>query len=177
MKDIEKRYLELFCKVEDIVNGLIMQRKSCFSLTRDSSLMEHLNVMYQPIDNGVYIFNLLIRKGFVLPDGSADCPRCYKNALISSGAWANLLNGVQNFTKPVLYRMAFTLKLTPHEAEELINHYGFCFSTQDYRDMLVLAMLECGIYDSSDVYEVLERAARNTRNQRNPVKNIYPKEK
>lgn len=175
MSIIEYKHLELYCRVEDKVNTLIAQRKCWFRITDNASLLEHLNDLYRPIDHGVYMYDLLIRKGFVQADGSADCPRCYKNALISSGAWANMLNGKQSFTKPVLYRIAFTLRLTPQEATELINHYGFCFSTQDYRDMLILALLECSIYDPDDVYEVLERAARNTKKTGNPVKNIYPK--
>lgn len=175
MNEIMYKRLELFCRIEDKVNTLIAQRRRYYRITDNETLINCLNSLYQPVDHGVYMHELLIRKGFVLEDGSADCPRCYKNALISSGAWANLLNGKQNFTKSVLYRIAFTLKLSPEEAEGLISHYGFSFASQDYRDMLVLAMLECKIYDPEDVYEVLERAARSTKNGASPVKNIYPK--
>ena len=120
-----------------------------------------------------YVLSLLPERGFALDDGQPDCVRFYKQAWIAPDVWSTFLSHTHAPSKTTLFRIVFALKLDEAEAQKLLSLAGSGFSSTNLTDQLVLACIDCGIYDPAVVYDVFDFYRTANAAQGKEIRNIY----
>ena len=120
-----------------------------------------------------YVFHMLPERGFRLANGEADWVRFYKYARIEADVWSTFSSGAHRPSKETLLKIIVGLRLSEDEACELLSLEGNGFRSDDKRDNVLLACMECGYYEIEDVYEILEEYGGVVVNGKRLFQNIY----
>jgi len=120
-----------------------------------------------------YVLNKLYERGFRLKNGEADWVRFYKHARIEPDVWSTFCSGTHAPSKETLLKIIIGLRLNETEAREFLALAGSGFRSDDRRDRVILACMDCGYYDAEDVYMILEEYGGTLVHGKRLFKNIY----
>jgi hypothetical protein len=104
-----------------------------------------------------FVEERLIKTGYVKKNGMPDFARFYKYACINSDVWSTFSTGSHVPSKETLLKIIIGLRLNEVEAKEFLMLAGSGFNHSDYRDIVILACIDCGYYEIEDVYDILEK--------------------
>ncbi len=96
-------------------------------------------------------------------------------AQIDDSSWSNIKWGTGNIKKETLLKIIVALKLSEQDAKIIMEQGSSGFSDSDFRDQLMLALINCKEWREMDyivVYEIMERY-RNDGLPEHRFKNIY----
>ena len=79
----------------------------------------------------------------------------YRRANISRQTFSKITRKGAKTTKPMVFALAFALKLDIRETEDLLAHAGYAFAAGVVLDMVVRAFIRAGIYDIGTVNSYL----------------------
>lgn len=120
-----------------------------------------------------YVVEKLIQMGYTKKNGKPDFGRFYKYACINPDVWSTFSSGSHAPSKETLLKIIIGLRLNEIEAREFLMLAGSGFNLNDYRDVVILACMDCGYYEIEDVYDILERYGSMTMNGKRRFANIY----
>lgn len=143
-------------KVEERIN--IRHRSANFKIS------ERYGELQDAIDNRInsrkaidFVEDKLIKTGWVKKNGRPDFARFYKYACINPDVWSTFSSGSHVPSKETLLKIIIGLRLDEAEAKEFLMLAGSSFNPGDYRDVVILACMDCGYYEIEDVYDILEK--------------------
>jgi hypothetical protein len=82
-------------------------------------------------------------------------------------------SGTHRPSKETLLKIVIGLRLNEDEARDLLSLEGNGFRSNDKRDNVLLACMECGYYEIEEVYEILEEYGGVVVNGKRLFQNIY----
>ena len=95
-------------------------------------------------------------KNFFKKNGELNSSAFCKYAMIDDSSLSNIRYNIGNPSRDTVLKLIFALKLTEAEAQKLLNRFGHSFCYTEFRDQLIISMLEYKIYEIESVYEVME---------------------
>lgn len=173
-QNASKRTLQI-CQIEEMLNRRNLLRLPDFveTLEKRTEIDDAIRRHGQKQSAVDYVFRLLPERGFRLTNGEADWVRFYKYARIEADVWSTFSSGTHRPSKETLLKIIIGLRLNEDEANELLSLEGSGFRSNDKRDNVLLACMECGYYEIEDVYEILEEYGGVAVSGKRLFQNIY----
>jgi hypothetical protein len=104
-----------------------------------------------------FVEDKLIKTGYIKKNGKPDFAKFYKYACINPDVWSTFSSGTHVPSKETLLKIIIGLRLDETEAKEFLMLAGSSFNPSDYRDVVILACMDCDYYEIEDVYDILEK--------------------
>ncbi len=144
-------------------NGVTGLGKTCCSVDMFQTFEKCLENRIKINENKENLYDLLLkyikrlRKDFYKKNGVLNADSFCKYAIIDKSTWSNIQHNVGKPSKETLLKLIIVLELNETEATEMMNIAGNCFCYSDFRDQLILAIIDVKLYDVEAVYEIMEK--------------------
>lgn len=89
-------------------------------------------------------------------DADIDAPKFYFYAWIDKNSWHNIKRNKKGIRKETALKLVIALQLTQEQAGELLKKISFVLNDADYRDQIVIALLNARCFDPNQASSVLE---------------------
>ncbi len=94
-------------------------------------------------------------------DGDIDAPKFYLYAYIDKNTWNHIKNNRKGISRESALKLVIALQVTEERAEFLLGKLSFALNPGDYRDRIIIAILNARCYNPDQASEVLEWYGRN----------------
>lgn len=124
---------------------------------------ESLNEKLKKSNQEEKLYDLLLKyikrskKNFYKKNGTLNGESFCKYVYIDKSTWSNIQYDIGKPSKETLLKLIIALELNEEEAQEVLNKGGRSFCYSDFRDQLILAIIDKKIYDIETVFEILEK--------------------
>lgn len=103
-------------------------------------------------------------------DGDIDAPGFYLYAYIDKNTWNHIKNNQKGISRESALKLVIALQVTEERAGFLLGKLSFALNRADYRDRVIIAILNARCYNPDQACEVLEWYGRNGKHK---FTNIY----